>query len=134
MSRYTKFNVLLVTDSRGRGIKNLLDLSLATNLPTAKVTIHHILRPGATLHKFTKEIIQTCNTSTPDIILIIGGLCSITSKATYGRYTCINYSDSQSKVEHITSTIDDLGSIPPTFTSYQLVNGKNLFTGKTQSM
>ena len=88
-----KPRILLITDSRGRGLKNLLNNSL-----NHKYEIFENILSGSTIETLADWIeTETNRLGHLDAVILIGGICNFTSKETYrtchGQINIIRYQE-----------------------------------------
>ena len=100
-------DVLVVTDSRGRGLSQLIHQEQRLNYWNIKVAY----LPSSSLEKLAVEVIQEEARAHYDRIIIFGGICSLTEKVTIGREKRLHYtldSNREQKVRGVIDTITDL--------------------------
>ena len=97
-----------ITDSRGRGLNEFLDSQqIGSNKST--IVLHVRVYPGADLNRLKTKVDTFSAAKTYDLIVIIGGICDLTSKVTdENDLNLLEYTDSNSKKEHVLRTLSQL--------------------------
>ena len=102
--------ILVISDSRGRGIKHLLE----------EQTPHHWnivwevqVLSGATLETIRKKVERGQRRSNWDCIIVIAGICNITRRKARGQNRYLEYKERKvvETIEAIDKLIDSLGNI-----------------------
>ena len=102
-------DVLVVTDSRGRGLSQLIRQERRFDFWNIKVAY----LPSSSLEKLAVEAIQEEARIHYDRIIIFGGICSLTEKVTIGRERRLHYTldnNRELKVRGVIDTITDIYS------------------------
>jgi lysophospholipase L1-like esterase len=106
-SRKNFFKVLILTDSRGRGLQEVIEAKASASASNivAKVTV----KPGATLDQCIDIALSIGSDSAEqfDIVVIQAGICDFTQRRRQGRIKILNYVR-QGQVEKIEKSLDKL--------------------------
>ena len=99
-------NVLIVTDSRGRGLDQRIQGVPRLNACHIKTAF----LPGASLERLAIETIQEAGRSEYDWLIVFGGICSFTEKVNYRGEKRLHYpiEKSEEKKTKAIETIEDL--------------------------
>ena len=86
------FRALLISDSRGRGIKT----QLIEKIPeTNNITWDEIILPGATLERIQQRLERSQRRNKWDLVIIIGGICNFTTRTVTKRTRLLEYKTSK---------------------------------------
>ena len=100
-----KLKILVVTDSRGRGLRHYLD---ETNLST-QCEYNIITIGGANLQNLLNIVDVESNTY--DYFIVCGGICNLTSKIRSGNLICLHYERDYNYVDSLIGTIEHYKAI-----------------------
>ena len=89
----TRRKLLIVSDSRGRGLQTYLQ----AHIPNHQVAIQAYVLPGASIETITQHIHKKYNTSY-DLIIASGGICNLTNKTTEQGNKILKYTSSEENI------------------------------------
>ena len=92
----TRKHILIVTDSRGRGLQPFLASRISRQLAAIQVDV----LPGATLETITAHLQSKIDRNT-DLTIIAGGICNFTQKCKENNEKLLAYHRTEGKVEHV---------------------------------
>ena len=93
--------ILIISDSRGKHLEPLLKVEASAN---TEYTVQVI--PGATLSNIQRRLQRGTRRNTWDHILVIAGICDLTTRQKNGKNVNINYESR--KTEEVCTLIDQL--------------------------
>ena len=102
-SHMTRKKIIIFTDSRGRGLQPYLE----SRFPRQQLIIKVLVFPGANVDKLAEQVNKKVDI-THDLVIICGGICSLTSKVKEDNKKILKYISSEENTLHIKDTLTSL--------------------------